>query len=277
VVELHHKHLKIAEIARRFGVSDGTILRVLHRHEAMPPRNATKHEIKIIKRLSKQRRTRDQIAQFLGRSRAFVDNWQRKLHCQRKHEPTEEDKREIIRLYREWKGQARIAKLTGVPQPAVRRVLLEAGIPIHRTGEPRFQLPPDQQERFKRAVLSRKFYCKDLEKEFGLTKSLARRLAKEVLGVPEFLRGAILPRLSSHFPQVDAQPSHYVELVQRISDLCFDGKLLAPQYDKLFVDACLKIVPAFQNQPQTILNCLSANLTAAVGSLRSQRESTWVH
>src|SRR6266853_4241982 len=96
---------------------------------AMPPRYATKRERETIRRLSGLR-TQRELAGFLGRSRTFVQEWQKRLACQRKHEPSEEDKKAIIRLYQK-NGQARTAKLSGIPQRAVRETLLAAGIPLH--------------------------------------------------------------------------------------------------------------------------------------------------
>jgi len=277
VVQLH-KHKKIAEIAVQFGVSSGTILRILHRHSALRPRNATKHERKIIRQLS-GKRTLEQIAEFLGRSRSFIYCQQRKLHCQRKHEPTENDKREIIRLYREWKGQARIAKLTGVPQAAVRRTLLEAGVPIHKTGEPRFQMPPELFKRFRADVLARKHFAIDLAEKYGITKHIALRLSKEILGVPTFFRGALYPPLSSVFPERhDARltTADYCRFLVRIFP---NGVPERPVWELVpeVVSMLLEKYAFWRAADTSVLENLENLLVAALGTMSGSEQTSLVN
>jgi len=131
-----HENINTGALAKRFCVSRGIVWRILKKFGALRPPMASKHEMEIIRQLS-GKRTQCQLARFLGRSIAFVINWQAKLGCRRKHQPTEKDKQTIIDLYRggKGKGQVAIARITGVPKVAVHRTLVAAGVTI-RGGKP---------------------------------------------------------------------------------------------------------------------------------------------
>jgi hypothetical protein len=243
----------------------------LGREGALKPRNATKDEIKIIARLS-GRRTQRELAGFLGRSRRFVQEWQKKLGCQRKHQPTQEDKREIIRLYHhEKKGQAVTARLSRIPQKAVRATLLEAGIPIHPPGDYRFQMPPAQFAKFRRDVLSKRYYCADLAKKYSLSRHNSLRLAKDILGVEKFLRGQTFPPLSSVFPERQKHDERCtVADCMTILSRLFPGGL-PPAADCVVASAVVDLLlelPFWKRASTPVLENVEKHLGTAAGMLR---------
>src|SRR5216683_3251567 len=196
-----YKRVKVREIAARFGCSGATITRILNRHGAMRPRYATEHEKKIICKLS-GKRTQRQIATFLGRSLSFVTFWQRRQGFRAHPKLNAKLENEIIRLYRSrpW-GQARVGREINVSEKVVHAVLVRYNIPLHKTGGVPFQLPPEQFSKFRADVLSRKYFAIDLAEKYGITKAIALRLSKEILGVEKFYGGETYPPLSSPFPQ----------------------------------------------------------------------------
>ncbi len=271
VLRLHRdERVSTKELANVYNVSQGTIWRILRRFHAVGRPMASKQEQKIILGMSRRRKTRDEIATFLGRSRSFIFVWQKKLHCQRKHEPTEADKKIIIKLYREGKGQWRIARITGVPQAKVRRTLLEAGVATHKTGGHPFQMPPEQFSQFRADVLSRKYFAIDLAHKYGLTKAISLRLSKEILGVEKFYGGETYPPLSSPFPQrYDARltGADYCRFLAGIFPNGVPEKevweLVPP-----IISMLLEKFPFWRTADTGVLENLESHLVAAVATMR---------
>jgi transposase-like protein len=97
VLALYEHDAKIAEIALQFGVSGGTIKRILHRHAAMRPRYASTREQETIRKLSGKRKAK-QIAKCIGRSLSFVKFWQRRQGFHAHPKPTVTQLVKVIEL-----------------------------------------------------------------------------------------------------------------------------------------------------------------------------------
>ncbi len=271
-----YKHVKVAELAARFGVSGGTIVRVLHRHGAMRPRNGGKDEIRIIRRLS-GKRTQRELATLLGRSVTFVKHWQRKLGCERKHEPTEADKKIIIKLYREGKGQARIAKITGVPQAKVRRTLLEAGVQIHGTGGVP-TLTPEKRQKAVAMIRAKGAYLKDIAKKLGLNRACIEKLAHAILGCERFFGGAIWPPLQSAFPEMQRHDERctvgdYMKLLNAIFPTGLPPSAPDSTVVPVVIDLLMTTFPFWRTAPTPILQTLENNLVAAMTMMRGAEQA----
>ncbi len=244
VVQLH-KHKKIAEIAVQFGVSSGTILRILHRHSALRPRNATKHERAVIRRLS-GKRTREQIAEFLGRSRSFVECWQRRQGFRAHPKLTARLEHEICELYKSAeatgrnRGQARVGRALNVSEKVVHAVLLRHGIPLHKSGTlPVFT--PEKRRQAIRMIRAKRHYLKEIAAKLGVHRGCIEELAHQILGCERFFGGAIWPPMQSAFPEKQTHDGCTVgDCMNLLSRIFPDG--LPPSPDSIIVPVIVDLL-----------------------------------
>jgi len=271
-----YKHVKIAEIAARFGCSGATILRILHRHEAMPPRNATKHEQAVIRRLS-GKRTRAQIAEFLGRSLSFVESWQRRqgFHAHPKLTARLED--EICKLYKSGLGQARVGKRTNVSEKVVHAVLVRHNIPLHGTGGVP-TLTPEKRQKAVAMIRSRSTYLKDIAKKLGVNRACIEKLAHAILGCERFFGGAIWPPLQSAFPEMQRHDERctvgdYMKLLNAIFPTGLPPSAPDSTVVPVVIDLLMTTFPFWRTAPTPILQTLENNLVAAMTMMRGAEQA----
>jgi len=269
-----YEHSKIAEIAARFGVSGGTITRILHRHGAMPPRNATKHEQTIIHRLS-GKRTQRQIAQFLGRSLSFVTFWQRRQGFRAHPKLNAKLENQIIALYKSGLGQARVGRRTNVSEKVVHAVLVRHNIPLHGTGGVP-TLTPEKRRKAVAMIRAKGAYLKDIAKKLGVNRACIEKLAHAVLGCERFFGGAIWPPLQSAFPERQRHDGCTVgDCMNLLGRIFPDG--LPPSPDSIVVpvvvDMLMTKFPFWRSASAPVLLNLETHLTAAVATMRGAEQA----
>lgn len=243
-----------------------------------PKLMASKHELEIIRKLS-GRRTQRAIAGFLGRSRNFVQEWQRRLEVLRWRKLDARAEREIVELYRSGKGQVKVAKILRIQQRIVHAVVLKHAL-LRKTGGIHFQMPPAQFRQFRKDVLSRRYFCVDLAKKYSLTRHTSLKLAKQILGVSTFLRGAQLPPLSSVFPERPAagymERGAVCELLSKIFPAglpgCNDYVLVSA-----VIDLLCETFPFWRSASMPVLENLENHLVAAVATLRGAEQTSLVN
>jgi len=279
-----YEHAKVSEIAARFGVSDGTILRILHRHGALKPRNATKREIKIIARLS-GRRTREQIAAFLGRSHSFVEFWQRRQGFRAHPKLTARLEDEICKLYKSAdatgrnRGQARVGRETNVSQKVVHVVLLRHGIPLHKSGTLPVFTPAKRRQAI-RMIRAKRHYLKQIAAKLGVHRGCIEELAHQILGCERFFGGAIWPPLQSAFPEIERHDERLTaaDYIRLLSKIFPNG--LPPSPDWIVVPAVVDLLQEtfhfWRTASAPVLKNLESHLVKAAATMRSA-ESTLVN
>jgi transposase-like protein len=279
VVRLHNEDVSTAGLAIRFNVSEGTILRILHRHGALKPRNATAREKKIILRMSRRRKTRAEIGKVLGRSCSFVFNWQKKLHCQlQDHRPTEQEKDEICKLYVSGLGQVVVAKKTGFTQRTILTTLAERGIPHHRTARPP-ALTAEKRRQAVTLIRARNSYLKDIAKKLGVNRNCIEKLAHQILGIERFFGGQIWPPLQSAFPERhDARLSTagYVEFLTKLFPAGLPEK---PPWEIVppIISMLLEKFPFWRSASTAELLSVESHLTAALSMMRGAEQGGLVN
>jgi len=275
VVELY-KRLKIAEIAARFGVSTGIITRALHRHGAMPPRNATKHEQAIIRRLSGKRSQR-QIAEFLGRSLSFVTFWQRRQGFRAHPKLNARLEDEICKLYKSAeatgrnRGQARVGRALNVSEKVVHAVLVQHGIPRHTGGTPPM-LTPDKRRQAVALIRAKRHYLKDIAKKLGVHRDCIEKLAHQILGCERFFGGPLWPPLQSAFPERQRHDGCTVgDCMNLLGRIFPDG--LPPSPDSIIVPVIVDLLMTkftfWQTASAPVLENLNSHLEAALATMRN--------
>jgi len=273
-----YEHAKVSEIAARFGVSDGTILRILHRHGALKPRNATKREIKIIARLS-GRRTRQQIAEFLGRSRSFVECWQRRQKFRAHPKLTARLEDEICKLYQSAdatgrnRGQARVGRALNVSEKVVHAVLLRHGIPLHKSGTLPVFTPAKRRQAI-RMIRAKRHYLKQIAAKLGVHRGCIEELAHQILGCERFFGGAIWPPLQSAFPEKQRHDGCTIgDCMSLLSRIFPDG--LPPSPDSIIVPVIVDLLmtkfPFWQTASAPVLENLENHLLAAASTMRESQ------
>ena len=270
-----YEHAKVSEIAARFGVSDGTILRILHRHGALKPRNATKREIKIIARLS-GRRTREQIAAFLGRSHSFVEFWQRRQGFRAHPKLTARLEDEICKLYQSAdatgrnRGQARVGRALNVSEKVVHAVLLRHGIPLHKSGTLPVFTPAKRRQAI-RMIRAKRHYLKQIAAKLGVHRGCIEELAHQILGCERFFGGAIWPPLQSAFPEKQTHDGCTIgDCMSLLGRIFPDG--LPPSPDSIIVpmivDLLMTKFPFWQTASAPVLENLENHLVKAAATMR---------
>src|SRR5260370_30334791 len=183
----------------------------------------------------------------------------------------------IMELFRRGWGGYRISKHLHVPANQVYAVAHKNN--FRRADGAGYPTPKENERCFIEAVKNRDNYIKHLAKKCGVGICKAHRLAREVLATPRFRPGASKPALSSDFPQRHfdpkmATPDHFVELVQRVCQVCFNGKLPATD-DARFVAAIMSAIPCLEGQPQPVLDSFATGLVTAIDCLRRQQVARW--
>jgi hypothetical protein len=283
VVRLHRdERVGTKELAEVYNVSQGTIQRILRRFNAVNRPMASAREKQIIVRMSKQRKTRAEIEKVLRRSCSFVFNWQKKLHCQLKdRRPTERQKNQICRLYQSGMGQVAVAVFLGFTQRTILDTLAERRILRHRSGGRAFKMAPEEFSKFRADVLSKKYFAIDLARKYKITKAISLRLCKEILGVPEFLRGETFPPLSSVFPERHDKRLGIAGYVQFLAKLFPTG--LPPQPDHIIVPSVIDLLcetfPFWRTASVPVLEHLESHLLAAASTMRgaTQTKGEWLN
>jgi transposase len=280
VLALHEEDVSTAELAIRFGVSDGTILRILHRHGAMPPRNATKHEKKIICKLS-GKRTQRQIAEFLGRSLSFVTFWQRRQGFRAHPKLTARLEDKICKLYKSAeaagrnRGQARVGRALNVSEKVVHAVLVQHGIPRHTGGTPPM-LTPEKCQKAVAMIRAKGAYLKDIAKKLGVNRACIEKLAHAVLGCERFFGGAIWPPLQSAFPERQRHDGCTVGDCMNLLGRIFPDGLPPSPYSivvPVVVNLLMTKFPFWRTASTPVLENLESHLIAAAATMRGAEQA----
>jgi hypothetical protein len=232
----------------------------------------TREEKRKIKQLTLRRVPQAQIARIMGITAPSVSRVQKQMHLPTRP-PTPE--KEIIKLFHEgWSGQ-KIHKYLRVPANQIYATFHKYGLRRNPT------TPKENEERFIQALKRREGYIKTLAKRYKVAFCRANRIAHKVLACPEFRPGAVWPPLSSNFPQRHFDPrlstaDEFVQLVQKVCNLCFAGKLPATD-DSAFVAAMVAgLMPTIlAGQPEAVLNSFAADLAQAVDCLRREKNCDW--
>jgi DNA-binding CsgD family transcriptional regulator len=231
-----------------------------------------------IRRLTLQRVPQSTIGRILGIGRSTVSKWQARMGLPTRV-PIPEKK--ILQLFAKGWGGYKIAKRLHIAVSAVYKVAHKNN--FHREDNAGYPTPPENEKRLIEALQRRENYAKRLAKKYGVGLVKANRLAHEVLACPEFRPGLSKPVLSSNFPQKHfdvklARPDEYVELVQRVLDKCFDGKL-PPLDDARFVVAMMAAFAqtTLEKQPQPVLDSFATGLAQAIVAIRGERNATRIH
>ncbi len=141
---------------------------------------------------------------------------------------------------------------------------------IHKVGGRPFQMPPEQFAKFRRDVLSKKYFAIDLARKFGITKHNSLKLAKQILGVERFFRGETYPPLSSVFPERHdgrCTPADCLTLLNKIFPI---GLPHEPDYVLVsaVIDMLVEVFPFWRSASKPVMENLGSHLVAAVATLR---------
>ena len=272
VVELHrNEHVSTEELARVYGVSQNTVWRVLRRFNAVKRPNASKYEQDTIRRLS-GKRTREQIATLLERSCSFIETWQRKqkFHAHPKLTPRLEN--QIVALYKTGIGQKPVGRALNVSEKVVHAVLVRHHVPLHK-GSPPFQMPPERFDKFRADVLSKKYFCVDLARKYGISKHNSLKLAKQILGVETFFRGETYPPLSSTFPERHDKTLSIADYCRFLVGIFPDGVPEKPPWDVVppIISMLLEKFPFWREASTADLLSVESHLTAALATMRESQ------
>lgn len=273
VVALYAR-LKITELAAKFNCSGGTIRRILHRHEALAPRFATKHERAVIRRLS-GRRTRKEIAAFLGKSLSCIKFWQRRQGFRAHPKMNPELENQIIALY-ENHSQIWVARETNVSEKQVHAVLLRRGIPLRKGGN-QPMLTPQKRQQAVAMIRGRNMYCRGIAAKLGVSRDSVEKLAHAVTGCERFFGGALWPPLQSVFPQRHQEWTAN-DLVRFLSTIFPDGVPVVEDYVIVprIVSVLLETFPFWREATTPDLLGLENHLVTALSTLRAESESALV-
>jgi predicted transcriptional regulator len=221
-----------------------------------------------IRQLTQQGMRQSKIARLLGVTAPTVSKAQREMGLSTRLPIPE---KAIMDLFKKGWGGHRISKHLGVAVSAVYKVAHANN--FRRADNVGYPTPPENEARLIAALQRKEDFANRLAEKYKVGKCKTHRLAHEVLACPEFRNGAVKPALSSNFPQRDfslhAEPDVFVQLVRKIADACFNGKLLPSEHDPIFVTACLNTFPDFVGAPPAILDCLASNLHQALHTIRA--------
>jgi hypothetical protein len=189
--------------------------------------------------------------------------------------------KKIMELFAKGWGGYKISKHLHVAVSAVFKVAHKNN--FHREDNAGYPTPPENEARFIAAVKNRENYVTHLAEKYSIGICKAQRLARQVLATPRFRPGASKPPLSSDFPQRHfatklAQPDDYVQLVTKVCEKCFDGKL-PPLDDAALVAAMMAAFAQtiLEKQPQPVLDSFATGLAQAIVAIRGERNATWIH
>lgn len=156
----------------------------------------------LLKTMTADGKTREEIGKRLGVKPATVYVWQKRFGIARKERGpivtpiTPELEAEVVGLLRKGNGLMSVHKATGISMPRITRIRDKYRI------APRIQKTPKANEqRFIAALKRREGYIRTLAKKYGVAFCRAKRLAHTTLGKGRFCPGATKPPLSSQYPQ----------------------------------------------------------------------------
>ncbi len=276
-----YKRLKISEIAARYGVSGGTITRILHRHGAMPPRYATEHEQAIIRRQS-GKRTQIQIAEFLGRSLSFVTFWQRRQKFRACAKLNAALENQIIALYRgRGLGQARVGREINVSEKVVHQVLVSHGIPLRKAGGVPI-LTPEKRQQAVAMIRAKNSYLKDIAKKLGVHRGCVEKLAHAVLGCERFFGGPLWPPLQSAFPEMQRHDERctvgdYMKLLNAIFPTGLPPSAPDSTVVPVVIDLLMTTFPFWRTASTPVLENLENHLVTALATMRGAEQTSLVN
>jgi transposase len=150
-------------------------------------------------------KSQKQIAELLGRPRGFVHRHQKKLgllaqrHGPRSPELTEAQRVEVLNLLRTGMGTKKVAAQLGLRWHAVRKVSETHGFSHIRGTGRRYRVSDAKREQIAEEIVERRTFCRTLAHRHGVSDKYVRKLAHELLGVPQF-RGGYGEPLTSNFP-----------------------------------------------------------------------------
>lgn len=277
VVRLHRdEHVSTEELAKIYSVSQGTIWRILRKFGAVGRPMASKQEQKIIRKLS-GKRTRKEIAEFLGKSLSCITFWQKQQGFRAHPKLNAELERHIIALYQTGLGQAPVGKETNTSEKVVHAVLLRHGIPLHKTSRPPM-LTPEKRQQAVGMIRARNMYCKNIAKKLGVSRDCIEKLAREVLGCERFFGGPLWPPLQSSYPQRH-QAWTPADLVRFLAAIFPDGVPAEEDYVVVprVVSALLQTFPFWRTATTPELLGLESHLLTALSTLRAESDSAAVN
>ncbi len=184
--------------------------------------------------------------------------------------------KKILRLFKRGWGGIRISKVLHVPANQVYRIAHDNH--FRRADGIGYPEPHGDVAGFIQALKKRQGYIRSLAKAYGVGFCQAREIAHEVLATVRFRPGASKPALSSDFPQrhfdVKSGPDQFVELVERVLEKCFGGKL--PLDNAAFLAAMMAAFgqTTLQGQAQLVIDCFAEGLAQAIACIR-QQNSAW--
>ncbi len=180
--------------------------------------------------------------------------------------------KKIMKLFQRGWGGYKISKHLHIPANQVYAVAHKNN--FRRPDGIGYPTPHGDVDGFIEALKKKEGYIKTLAKKYGVGFCQARKIAHEVLVTARFRPGASKPPLSSDFPQKHfdpkmARPDQYVNLVQRVLEKCFNGKLPAVD-DASFVAAMMTafVQTCLEGQPQPVLDSFANGLHEAIQTLR---------
>jgi hypothetical protein len=236
----------------------------------------TKAEKQKIKEMTRAGVRQSVIARALGITAPSVSKAQRALGLPTRLAVPE---KEIMQLFHQGWGGTRIAKHLRIAVSAVYKVAHKND--FRRPDGVGYPTNPENEAKLIEALKRKEDYSKRLAEKYKVGLCKTNRLAHEVLACPQFRPGVSKPPLSSNFPQkhfdVSAESDVYVELIRKIVDLCYGGKLLSAEHDQVFINACAKSFRDFESAPQPVVDCLKANLATALHTMRALDASHFVN